>query len=51
MTEIKCKHCGATITFNRDILKWVTDKKKWKCGNDPDFPIRAHAPAEKNNDQ
>lgn len=41
---VKCVHCGAVITFNRHIKKWVTSKDRWKCGSDPRHPVRAHTP-------
>ena len=55
---MKCNQCGAEIEFDASRRKWVSGKtpptiynkaKKgtWKCGNDPKFPVRAHAPAPK----
>lgn len=41
---MKCRNCGATITFNRSLRKWVTTKDKWRCSNDSAFPVRAHEP-------
>jgi hypothetical protein len=45
----KCKDCGAKIYLARVGLhyKWLTNPRKrdsWHCGNDPDFPVRSHAP-------
>lgn len=45
-----CAGCGARIHFIKaksGAYKWVTDIKKetWRCGNDPAFPVRSHAPA------
>lgn len=40
----QCKHCGAEIYFNPRTKKWVTDRTNWQCGDDPEFPVRAHAP-------
>lgn len=49
MTESTCNYCGASIYLTPFGFhyKWTTDKKdKWKCGNDPAFPVRTHAPKE-----
>lgn len=39
-----CKWCDAWIYFNPDIKKWVTRQKRWKCGGDANYPVRAHEP-------
>jgi hypothetical protein len=46
-----CHRCHATIYLAPTGIrttKWVTNLKKarqtWKCGNDPAYPVRAHAP-------
>jgi hypothetical protein len=46
-----CARCGATIYLvgSGNHFKWVTNPGKadtWHCGNDPDFPVRTHAPKE-----
>jgi len=52
---IVCAHCRQRITLIRiqsdsPNYKWVTDTRKpsdtWKCDPTPEFPVRAHAPAE-----
>jgi hypothetical protein len=52
-----CQGCGATIHLveygvsrgGTKTFKWVTDPKKpkvsWKCGHDPDFPVKSHSPS------
>ena len=38
----------AKVGLTEDSFKWVTDAKRaktrWKCGDDPAFPVRSHAP-------
>jgi hypothetical protein len=46
-----CDACGKDITLvpNGKHYKWVTDESKsgsWHCGNDRNYPVRAHAPKE-----
>lgn len=45
-----CRHCGARIHLVKTGVerhKWLTDPDKptrWRCGNDPAFPVRSHSP-------
>lgn len=42
--------CGAAICLVQTgarTYKWLTDprdKQSWRCGSDPAFPVRSHAP-------
>jgi hypothetical protein len=42
-----CKRCGKEIELrpSGQHFKWFAGKT-WRCGNDPAFPVLAHAPAE-----
>lgn len=47
-----CERCGATVTLVRvgkATHKWVTNtnrpERSWRCGYDPQYPVRSHAPA------
>jgi len=48
-----CRNCGAVIQLVQtgpQTYKWVTNplrfQSSWKCGRDPDFPLRSHEPKE-----
>ena len=49
-----CARCGRAIYFVPNAWiennRWVSDpadpKNSWKCGRDPAFPVRTHAPKE-----
>jgi len=47
-----CMNCGRRIylvpTPSGKSAKWVTNPDRadtWHCGNDPEFPVRSHAPS------
>ena len=52
LTDRTCVRCGATIHLAKtsgETFKWVTNinkpKDTWRCGNDPDYPVRSHSPS------
>ena len=45
-----CARCGVTIHLvpAGKHFKWVNGWGSWRCGHDPQFPTRAHAPLQIN---